>query len=113
MATVIYRCKRCNGTQRVDYRREMRAVGYGRREAVYLRVSDGARGPGGYSCCGRAMAFGFLRAVLNPAVKCSARCTHAVGHQCECSCGGENHARGNVVAGGVFTRLPGVRADTP
>ena len=28
-------------------------------------------------------------------------CTHAVGFQCECSCGGENHA----TQGGMFTGL--------
>ena len=27
--------------------------------------------------------------------KCDSRCTHAKGGDCECSCGGENHGRGN------------------
>lgn len=27
----------------------------------------------------------------NDSVKCDARCTHAKGHSCECSCGGKNH----------------------
>ncbi|NRF71419.1 hypothetical protein HLB44_30980 [Aquincola sp. S2] len=100
-ATAIYRCKRCNTTRRIRYRVQMCHVGYGRKEPSYFKESDGARGPGGEVCCGRPMKFGFLRATLNPAVKCSARCTHAVGFQCECSCGGENHATG----GGRFSQL--------
>jgi hypothetical protein len=47
------------------------------------------------------MKFGWLKAFLNPAVKCADRCTHAKGFSCECSCGGENHA----TAGGMFTQL--------
>jgi len=32
----------------------------------------------------------------NPSLhKCDARCVNATGHDCECSCGGENHGRGN------------------
>lgn len=96
MATVIYRCKRCNSTRRIRYRCEMHSVGYGRKEASYYKESDNSRGPGGETCCGRSMAFGFLRATMNPDVKCNARCTHAVGFQCECSCGGENHATGGM-----------------
>jgi hypothetical protein len=31
----------------------------------------------------------------NPSLhKCDGRCTHAKGHDCECSCGGKNHGRG-------------------
>lgn len=31
----------------------------------------------------------------NPSLhKCDARCQHAKGHDCECSCGGENHGKG-------------------
>lgn len=100
-ATVIYRCKACNATRRVRYRVHMAHIGYGRKEAQYFKESGGSRGPGGETCCGRRMKFGFLRARLNPAVKCTARCTHAVGFQCECSCAGENHATG----GGLFTGL--------
>lgn len=111
--TVVYRCKRCNSTRRIAYRREMRHVGYGRREPVYFKASDGTRGPGGERCCGKAMVFGFLRACLNPAVKCNARCTHAVGFQCECSCGGENHATGGAARVGLFTGLVGARPVTP
>lgn len=35
-----------------------------------------------------------IRATINKGVRCGARCTHAVGHECECSCGGRNHGRG-------------------
>lgn len=110
MATVIYRCKTCRSTRRIGYRCEMRHIGYGRKEAVYFKESDGSRGPGGEFCCGRRMTFGFLKATLNPAVKCNARCTHAVGFSCECSCGGENHATGGAAAGGLFTGLVGAQA---
>lgn len=31
----------------------------------------------------------------NPSLhKCDARCQHAKGHSCECSCGGANHGKG-------------------
>jgi len=101
MATAIYRCKRCNSTRRVAYRAEKRSIGYGRFDYTYRREDTGAIGPGGEVCCGRSMSFGWLKAFLNPDVKCNARCTHAVGFQCECSCGGKNHATG----GGMFTNL--------
>jgi len=101
MATAIYRCKKCNATKRVAYRAERHPIGYGRFEAQYRRESDGAIGPRSETCCGRSMTFGWLKAFLNPAVKCNARCTHAVGFSCECSCAGENHA----TRGGMFTQL--------
>lgn len=110
-ATVIYRCKQCRQTRRIRYRRELQHIGYGRKVAVYFKESDGSRGPGGEYCCGRRMTFGFLQARLNPAVKCNARCTHAVGFSCECSCGGENHATGGVSRAGLFTGL--LPADGP
>lgn len=106
MATVIYRCKRCNQTRRIKYRREMVSIGYGRKEARYYKESDNSRGPGGEICCSRSMVFGFLKATLNPSIKCSARCTGAVGWDCTCACGGEHHATG----GGLFSGLLGVGA---
>lgn len=105
MPIVIYRCKSCRATRRIAYRHERRDIGYGRKASVYFKESDGSRGPGGEYCCGRRMAFGFLQAVLNPAVKCNARCVHAVGFSCECSCGGENHATGQLTAPALFTSL--------
>ena len=100
MPTAIHRCKVCNTVTRVAYRREMRPIGYGRKEAVYFRESDGARHVQPVNCCGRATNWNFLKAHLNDAVKCDARCTHAKGFNCECSCGGENHA-----TSGMFTGL--------
>lgn len=101
MAIAMHRCKTCNTVTRVEYRCEMRSIGYGRKEAVYFRASDGQRHVQPVKCCGRDTGWNFLKAVLNPAVKCDARCTHAKGFKCECSCGGENHGKG----GGMFTSL--------
>ena len=101
MATAIYRCKKCNTTKRVAYLTTKSSAGYGRFDYTYRRADTGAAGPGGEVCCGRSMGFGWLKAFLSPSVKCNARCTHAVGFNCECSCGGENHATG----GGMFTGL--------
>jgi hypothetical protein len=99
--TCVYRCKRCNTTRRVGYLVSKHSIGYGRFEYTHRRADTGAVGPGGEVCCGRPMAFGWLQATLRPEVKCNARCTHAVGFICDCSCGGKNHATG----GGMFTNL--------
>ena len=32
-----------------------------------------------------------LTVTLNKTTRCDARCTHAKGFDCECSCGGKNH----------------------
>jgi hypothetical protein len=37
------------------------------------------------------MTFGKLKAIVNVAHKCDARCTSARGHNCECACGGAMH----------------------
>lgn len=105
MATVIYRCKTCRSTRRIRYRHERREIGYGRKVSVYFKESDGSRGPGGEYCCDRRMTFGFLQSLLNPLVKCNARCTNAVGFSCECSCGGEHHATGGDPRPKLFTAL--------
>lgn len=104
MATAIHRCKVCNTVTRVEYRREMHSIGYGRKEAVYYRESDGRRNVQAVSCCGRETGWNFLKAFMNPSVKCDARCTHAKGFSCECSCGGENHGKGDGKSG-MFTKL--------
>lgn len=101
MATVIHRCKVCNNTQRVAYRKEVHSIGYGRKEAVYFRESDGVRHVQPIKCCGKATTWNYLKAWVNLDVKCDARCTDAKGFQCECSCGGENHG----TTGGIFTGL--------
>lgn len=41
--------------------------------------------------CGSMLSINELCGARNNAVPCDARCTGAKGHQCECSCGGENH----------------------
>jgi hypothetical protein len=41
--------------------------------------------------CNRPMAGKRLEGQVNTSVPCDARCTGAVGHTCECSCGGANH----------------------
>lgn len=43
------------------------------------------------TCCGAAVAFKRVNGTLAPEVKCDGRCTHATGHNCNCSCGGKNH----------------------
>ena len=32
-----------------------------------------------------------VKGTLKPEIKCDSRCTNARGHNCDCSCGGENH----------------------
>jgi hypothetical protein len=45
----------------------------------------------GLKCCGRSWDFKPVRGTRNDDVKCDSRCTGAVGHVCECACGGKNH----------------------
>lgn len=101
MAVVIYRCRKCDKSGRVEYRKELRPIGYGRKEAVYFRVSDGRRHIQLEECCGAVMKWGLLKAWHKADVKCDARCEEAKGFSCECSCGGENHGK----AGGLFSGL--------
>lgn len=101
MAIAIHRCMACNAVQRVRYRLEMRPIGYGRKEPVYFRESDGRRNVQPVMCCGRQTKWGYLKATYNAAVKCDARCTEAKGFKCECSCAGEHHGSG----AGMFTSL--------
>ena len=41
--------------------------------------------------CGTKVRGREIIGIRNDAKKCDGRCTAAVGCQCECSCGGENH----------------------
>lgn len=43
--------------------------------------------------CGKWMVGNRLQGRWNPGVPCNGKCTGAVGHLCECSCGGANHGR--------------------
>lgn len=47
-------------------------------------------------CRGCGLAGGATRVsgTYNPNIKCNAKCTHAKGFSCECSCGGRNHGAG-------------------
>lgn len=40
----------------------------------------------------------------NKSVPCDRRCTSARGHDCECSCGGENHGKDHVIAINTFSK---------
>jgi hypothetical protein len=106
MATVIYNCTRCKTGRRVEYPLSDRFGSYrigpdGRRvdPCVYVQACGGGKPTvyGGDTAmglcptCGRAMKYGALKARVNPAQKCDARCTSARGHNCECQCGGKNH----------------------
>jgi hypothetical protein len=46
--------------------------------------------------CGRTMEANRIAGHYNPDVPCTAKCTGAVGHVCECSCGGKNHGRSHL-----------------
>lgn len=115
MAAVLYSCKRCKVGRRVDYPnpsklyrgahwREGVAIGRDRASQIYPGAALTYRGFDG-ACrydgdplaicpsCSRPMAWGYVKGISNPAVRCDARCTHARGHNCECSCGGENHGK--------------------
>lgn len=54
-------------------------------------VTRGKKAPSVYCDCGYPMAGKVVRGTLNDSVACNANCTGAVGHDCECSCGGANH----------------------
>jgi hypothetical protein len=44
--------------------------------------------------CGRLRTAKIVRGVYNPNKKCNAKCIFAMGHNCECACGGKNHGKG-------------------
>lgn len=43
--------------------------------------------------CGKSYKADRIKGVVNT-TPCDGRCTHAKGHECECSCGGKNHGSG-------------------
>lgn len=98
MSTVIYNCKKCKVGKRVAYSDGRERSG---QYSWPFRLVDGRRvfpGKGGDDCkcpgCGKEMSWNYLKAVLVVEHKCDARCTHARGGNCECSCGGANHGKG-------------------
>jgi hypothetical protein len=110
MPTFIFNCKRCKIGKRVEYPIE-RARGYFYRldsngveqpAGVWVNCAGGGR-PTEYGgdvemglCpgCHKAMDYNRLVACVSPDHKCDARCVHARGANCECSCGGANHGKG-------------------
>jgi hypothetical protein len=97
--TFIYRCTgKCKRSRRVLMNARRYRAGYGRWDVSYSAANPADHG---LQCCGRYMRGDRLQASLRPEVKCNARCTHAVGFICDCSCAGKNHASG----GGMFTEL--------
>ena len=106
MAAVIYNCKNCKIGRRVEYPLGDRNRGFfridsnGQQIPAAIWIAARIRGFVEYSgdqengiCrnCHRMMDYGQLKASLRPEVKCSAICTGARGHTCDCSCGGKNH----------------------
>ena len=104
---IIYRCRRCKATLRIDYETSVRrefyvardhATGYERqgvRTQHWFRLADGtvtAWLPA-KDCprCGRLMERKSIVGTLNPSIPCNPKCMGATGPVCECSCGGENH----------------------
>lgn len=103
MATVIYNCKHCKTGKRVEYSAGREKSGqYSwpyRLDATGARVFPGTNNTGGTDdskcpTCSKPMKWNYLKAVLVVEHKCDARCTHARGGTCECSCGGANHGKG-------------------
>lgn len=112
---IIYRCSRCKLAIRVDFptvvRREyftqirdhttgVRSQGY--RTNTIFRTSEGeTHWLPQKDCprCRRMMGRAAIKGRLNPNVKCSPKCTNAIGPQCDCSCGGQNHGGAWIITG--------------
>ena len=106
MSAVIYNCPRCKVGRRVEYPldksgRAWRTTAGGQRvqPGAYARAWGGGK-PTVYGgdtemglcpTCGQAMKYGQIEGRFIAEHKCDARCSSARGHNCECSCGGENH----------------------
>lgn len=107
-ATVLYRC--CRQCEAAAGRKVAKRVSYAvrwwrgspdrwgyrpvtRREYIAPDGSEHRGFPPSVACtlCGRSMAGRIIEGYRKPGVPCDARCTGAVGHHCECSCGGKNH----------------------
>lgn len=77
--TWILNCKRCKAHRRIEAGESVAFVN----KAPHV------------ICCtpDRQMDAKILKAFFCAEVKCSAICTGAKGHQCDCSCGGKNHGK--------------------
>lgn len=95
MAHFILRCKRCKTTQRISAEKVSKTA---------WRLPDGQTRRGGGSmgdwlslpcptvaCQGKSSLLGRKVQGCITAQACNAKCVSAVGHICECSCGGEQH----------------------
>jgi hypothetical protein len=60
---------------------------------------------------GETTAYGTLRQEVGHVTPCDSRCTGALGPNCDCPCGGENHGKGITVP--VYTDGPIPRVGTP
>lgn len=83
-------CRRCKSVQRIEgsKRRIMRRDLFG--NEVVARIDE--RAPE-VECCGQRPEFNRILGTRGTH-ECDARCVHATGHVCECSCGGKNHGAG-------------------
>ncbi len=105
---VMYRCKRCKITIRRTFEQKKETFFYTAHlpNGMTLQKSkvssvdyfDGAQRVGhnfipSENCpkCKRYMDSAPIEGHLVETVACNAKCTTAVGHVCDCSCGGENH----------------------
>lgn len=54
-----------------------------------------------HTCSGgetRTIKLTRVKGVYNPGRECNAKCLSAIGHDCECRCGGKNHGAGFSVS---------------
>lgn len=102
----IFRCKRCKATVTRDYTvtTQYQTITWGDgARPVYSTTRryqhNGYSEPGQVECpeCKQRLSGRRVEGHLDPNHKCDARCLGAVGHICECSCGGKNH-------GGAYLR---------
>lgn len=104
---VLYRCKPCKRTVRMTYLLESKQVDnehpvhYLRKVFSYRRVAGGNWRESHYfyfpfvecPACKQKLSGKAVEGYLKADHPCDRRCTGASGHNCECSCGGENHGR--------------------
>ena len=78
--------KGCKHTQRIKVYTKLNRSGYASDEESLRALYD-------VKCPehNKGLRFGELSARIAESVPCDRRCTHARGHNCECSCGGANH----------------------
>lgn len=104
---VLHKCKACKKCVRSTVTIQSKSIDnqhpvhYLRKTFSYRKVNDGNWQDAAYfrfplvKCpgCGENLSGKAIEDRYNPQHPCDARCTGAKGHNCECSCGGENHGR--------------------